>query len=59
MPGETFLAPPTKIRAFLSRSGIGKLAGIGPVASPGGHASEMASAPSPRRARPLRRSTRL
>lgn len=28
MPGETFLAPPTKIRAFLVRAGIGRLAGI-------------------------------
>jgi serine protease Do len=28
MPGETFLAPPTKIRSFLLGSGIGKLAGL-------------------------------
>jgi serine protease Do len=28
MPGETFLAPPSKIRAFVSRAGIGKLAGL-------------------------------
>jgi serine protease Do len=28
MPGETFLAPPSKIRAFIVRSGIGRLAGI-------------------------------
>ena len=28
MPGETFLSPPAKIRAFILRSGIGKLAGI-------------------------------
>jgi len=28
MPGETFLAPPAKIRGFLLRSGIGRLAGI-------------------------------
>lgn len=28
MPGETFLAPPTKIRGFIARSGIGKLAGL-------------------------------
>lgn len=28
MPGETFLAPPTKIRAFIARAGIGKLAEI-------------------------------
>ena len=40
MPGETFLSPPAKIRSFLVRSGIGRLAGIkgGPT---------MASAPSP------------
>ena len=28
MPGETFLAPPSKIRAFVARAGIGKLAGL-------------------------------
>jgi serine protease Do len=28
MPGETFLSPPAKIRAFLVRAGIGRLAGI-------------------------------
>ena len=28
MPGETFLAPPTKIRSFIVRSGIGGAAGI-------------------------------
>jgi S1-C subfamily serine protease len=28
MPGETFLAPPTKIRSFIARAGIGKLAGL-------------------------------
>jgi len=28
MPGETFLAPPSKIRAFVARSGIGRLAGL-------------------------------
>ena len=28
MPGETFLAPPAKIRAFVQRAGIGKLAGL-------------------------------
>jgi S1-C subfamily serine protease len=33
MPGETFLSPPAKIRGFLVRSGIGRLAGLpaGPV----------------------------
>ena len=28
MPGETFLSPPSKIRSFISRSGIGRLAGL-------------------------------
>jgi serine protease Do len=28
MPGETFLSPPSKIRGFLERSGIGRLAGL-------------------------------
>jgi S1-C subfamily serine protease len=28
MPGETFLAPPTKIRRFLRKAGLGKLAGL-------------------------------
>ena len=28
MPGETFLSPPFKIRAFVARAGIGKLAGL-------------------------------
>ena len=28
MPGETFLAPPAKIRAFVLRAGLGALAGI-------------------------------
>jgi serine protease Do len=28
MPGETFLSPPSKIRAFVMRAGIGKLAGL-------------------------------
>jgi len=28
MPGETFLAPPSKIRSFVLRAGIGKLAGL-------------------------------
>ncbi|HET9753923.1 MAG TPA: serine protease [Myxococcales bacterium] len=35
MPGETFLSPPGKIRAFLVRSGIGPLAGLkGPALAP-------------------------
>jgi serine protease Do len=28
MPGETFLAPPSKLRAFIARAGLAKLAGI-------------------------------
>ena len=28
MPGETFLAPPTKGRAFLARAGLARLVGI-------------------------------
>jgi serine protease Do len=28
MPGETFLAPPTKVRAFLARAGLARLVGI-------------------------------
>jgi serine protease Do len=28
MPGETFLAPPSKIRSFVLRAGIGRLAGL-------------------------------
>ena len=28
MPGETFLSPPSKIRGFIVRSGIGRLAGL-------------------------------
>jgi serine protease Do len=28
MPGETFLAPPSKLRSFLARAGLAKLAGI-------------------------------
>jgi len=42
MPGETFLAPPAKIRAFLVRAGIGKLAGLREAAPLGGHASSPA-----------------
>lgn len=59
MPGETFLTPPSKIRGFLGRSGIGRLAGIAPAVSTQGRQSQMASAPMPRRARPLRRTNRL
>jgi hypothetical protein len=45
MPGETFLAPPAKIRGFLLRSGIGRLAGLsgGPtMAQPAQQAAPMA-----------------
>jgi S1-C subfamily serine protease len=38
MPGETFLAPPSKIRAFIVRSGIGQLAGIKGAPAVGGAA---------------------
>jgi S1-C subfamily serine protease len=31
MPGETFLAPPTKIRRFLRRAGVARLAGLDPA----------------------------
>ena len=60
MPGETFLAPPTKIRSFILRSGLGKLAGLRQTAGTDLAAfSSLQSAPvsaaSPRRARPLRR----
>ena len=59
MPGETFLAPPTKIRAFILRSGLGKLAGLRQTASTELAATNLqsthVSAASPRRARPLRR----
>ena len=34
MPGETFLAPPTKIRRFLRKAGLSKLAGLDPVEYP-------------------------
>lgn len=60
MPGETFLAPPTKIRSFILRSGLGKLAGLRQTAGTDlAASSSLQSAPvsaaSPRRARPLRR----
>jgi S1-C subfamily serine protease len=45
MPGETFLAPPAKIRGFLLRSGVGRLAGLreGPtMAEPAEQAAPMA-----------------
>jgi S1-C subfamily serine protease len=46
MPGETFLAPPTKIRAFIARSGIGALAGLrGPIAPGPQNAAAVAQAP--------------
>ena len=47
MPGETFLAPPTKIRSFIARSGLGKLAGLrGPPAAVGQTSGTMAQGPS-------------
>ena len=59
MPGETFLAPPTKIRNFILRAGLGKLAGLRESAGTALAASTARSAPTsaaaPRRARPLRR----
>jgi S1-C subfamily serine protease len=46
MPGETFLAPPTKIRAFIVRAGIGRLAGLRESAMSGAASPEtMAQAP--------------
>jgi S1-C subfamily serine protease len=36
MPGETFLSPPTKIRSFLVRAGIGKMAGLRETPAMGG-----------------------
>ncbi len=49
MPGETFLAPPTKIRSFIARSGLGKLAGLrgtpAPVGQPGGTMAQGPGAP--------------
>jgi serine protease Do len=36
MPGETFLSPPSKIRSFIARSGLGKLAGLKGQQVPGG-----------------------
>jgi S1-C subfamily serine protease len=46
MPGETFLAPPSKIRGFLTRSGIGRLAGLrdASLSGPASHET-MAQAP--------------
>ena len=59
MPGETFLAPPTKIRNFILRAGLGKLAGLRETAGTALAASSAQNAPvsasAPRRAEPLRR----
>lgn len=60
MPGETFLSPPTKIRSFILRAGIGKLAGLRESAGTSAVASANAqrapvSSAAPRRARRLRR----
>ena len=47
MPGETFLSPPSKIRLFISRSGIGRLAGLTGLAAPASQSGgTMAQAPS-------------
>ena len=53
MPGETFLAPPGKVRAFLARAGLARLAGIReplPVESRTAAGRPVASGGSPRRA---------
>ena len=45
MPGETFLAPPAKIRSFVLRAGIGQLAGLkeaAPLPAPGTVAAPIA-----------------
>ncbi len=59
MPGETFLAPPTKIRNFILRAGLGKLAALretaGTALAASSAQSTQQSASAPRRARPLRR----
>jgi S1-C subfamily serine protease len=49
MPGETFLSPPAKIRAFLVRAGIGRLAGIRdvPWTEPTGPGTVAAATPAP------------
>ena len=39
MPGETFLAPPSKIRSFLARSGVGQLAALKHHGEPEGDSS--------------------
>lgn len=39
MPGETFLSPPAKIRSFILRAGIGKLAGLKETPAMAGSAS--------------------
>ncbi len=42
MPGETFLSPPSKIRAFIVRAGIGKLAGLTEARELPGHGGTVA-----------------
>lgn len=59
MPGETFLAPPTKIRNFILRAGLGRLAGLrespGTALAASSAQTAPVSASAPRRAKPLRR----
>jgi serine protease Do len=56
MPGETFLSPPAKIRAFLVRAGIGRRAGIkdAPWVDPAGPGT-VASRPYDQRAAAMQR----
>ena len=42
MPGETFLAPPSRIRAFLARSGVAQLAWLRDAGAPQGHPAAVA-----------------
>jgi hypothetical protein len=46
MPGETFLAPPSKIRSFVLRAGIGELAGLRESSTPA-RVAPMAAATTP------------
>jgi hypothetical protein len=56
MPGETFLSPPAKLRAFLARAGLAKLVGIAePPAVERRGPGTVAAGGLPRRPEPLRR----
>ena len=55
MPGETFLAPPAKLRAFLARAGLAKLVGIAEPPAVERRGPGTVAAGSPRRADPPRR----